>query len=164
MVNREIQSKVVKVVGDAGLTQMSLDEAIELAEESGEDVVQVGNDDEIAVVKIIDYSKYLYDKQKREKENKKKNKANAQELKQVQISDSIAEHDLQIKAKNIDRILTSGDKVKLVIKYRGRAVRLIEQGPSKLQYLANMISVKYSIESTPKIEGNRVSMVISPCK
>ena len=69
-----------------------------------------------------------------------------------------------IKANNIDRLLKEGNKVRLTIRYKGRSVRLINQGPEKLQALVSHLKYSYRIESTPKIEGNRVSMCVVPDK
>lgn len=166
MVNNEIKSKVVNLVteGQKGVTQMLLADAIALAQETDEDVICINEKSDIPVVKIGDYKRFQYEKAKKEKDNRKKARLQAQELKEIVIGDSIAEHDLKIKAKNVDRILKEGDKVKLTIRYKGRSIRLIDQGPEKLQALANLISVDYNIDKTPKIEGNRVTMIISPKK
>lgn len=166
MINNEIKAHFVNVVNNEtkGLTKMTLADAIKLAEETDEDVVLLNDKADIPVVKICDYKKMLYEKQKKEKENKKKSRLSAQTVKEIQISDAIAAHDMEVKAKNIDRILTGGDKVKLVIKYKGRSIRFISNGASKIQSLANMVTVKYNIDKTPSIEGNSVSMIISPSK
>ena len=166
MINREIKADKVNVVNaeNKGLTLMSLDDAIALAEQTEEDVILVNDKGDIPIVKIGDYSKLLYEKQKREKENKKKARLNSQETKEIQIGDATAEHDLMVKAKHIDRILTEGDKVQISIKYKGRSVRFIDDGPSKLQNLANMITAAYKVEKTPRIEGNKVSMIVAPVK
>lgn len=166
--NWEIKSisNVVNLVDSEGkgLKQMSLEDAIELAESTGEDVVLLSNKDDIPVVKIADYSKMLYEQHKKEKENKRKAKLNAQENKEIQISDSIAEHDLVIKAKNVDRLLSENHKVTLVIRYKGRTVRMIDRGPSKLRKLAELVSEQFKVDKVPTIEGNRVSMVLAPIK
>lgn len=166
MINNEIKSKMVNVVAEdgKGLRLMELSEAIALAEETGEDVVCLNDKAEIPVVKIMDYGKFQYEKAKKAKDNKKKARLNAQGTKEINISDSIAEHDLIIKANSVDRLLKEGNKVKLTIKYKGRSVRMIEQGPSKLQALASYLKHPYKIESTPKIEGNRVVMCVIPDK
>ena len=166
MINREIKSDKVNVVNNEskGLTLMSLDDAIALAEQTDEDVILVNDKGDIPVVKIGDYSKLLYEKQKREKENKKRARLNSQETKEIQIGDAIADHDLMVKAKHIDRILTDGDKVQISIKYKGRSVRFINEGPCKLQNLANLITVAYKVERTPRVEGNKVSMIVAPVK
>ena len=166
MINNEIKASVVMVVNSESreLTKMLLQDAIRLAEETGEDVVMVNDREQPPIVKIADYNKLLYEKQKKDKENKKKQRANAQNLKEIQISDSIADHDLKIKAKNADRILNEGNKVSLVIRYKGRSIRFISEGPEKLQKLVDLITVNNKVEKPAKIEGNRVSMVISPVK
>lgn len=164
LINNEIKSKVVNVVneGSKGMTQMSLEEAIELAESQGKDVICLNSKESIPVVKIADYGKFMYEKAKKDKDNRKKARLNSQDIKEIQISDSIAQHDLEIKAKNIDRIISDGDKVRLVIKYKGRSIRLINEGPGKLQALVGLLNSKYKIDKTPQIEGNKVTMLVAP--
>lgn len=166
MINNEIKSEMVNVVTEdgKGLRLMKLSEAIELAEQTDEDVVCLNDKADIPVVKIMDYGKFQYEKSKKAKDNKKKARLNAQGTKEIIISDSIAEHDLIIKANNIDRLLKDGNKVRLTIRYKGRSVRLIAQGPGKLQALAGHLKHPYKIESTPKIEGNKVVMCVVPDK
>lgn len=164
MINHEIKSDYVNVVSENCLTKMTLDEAINLAEETGEDVILINNNSEIPVVKIMDYNKFIYEKKKREKDKQKKNRMTTQETKEIRISDSIAEHDIMVKAKSIDRILHEGDKVKLVIRYKGRLIRQINEGPDKLRYLASKLIEKYKVDKEPFITGNTVIMVVAPCK
>lgn len=166
MINNEIKSDMVNVVAEdgKGLRLMKLSEAIELAEQTGEDVICLNNKDDIPVVKIMDYGKFQYEKSKRAKDNKKKARLNAQGTKEIIISDSIAEHDLIIKANNIDRLLKDGNKVRLIIRYKGRSIRMIESGPGKLQELASHLKHPYKVESAPNIEGNRVVMCVVPEK
>jgi translation initiation factor IF-3 len=143
---------------------VDLSEALNMADEQELDLICVSEKDDMIVAKIDDYSKMLYEKQKREKENRKKARLNSQELKEIQISNVIAEHDLLTKAKNASRILGNGDKVKLVITYKGRSIKLIGQGESKLYELTDKIETKFNVERAPKIEGNRVTMILSPMK
>jgi len=164
MINNEIKSDVVEIVATdgSGLTRMTLSDAIKLAEETDEDVVEVSNKDGIPVCKIISYSKFLYDKKRKEKENAKKSRLNSQDTKEIIISTSISEHDLQTKAKNVDRILKDNNKVKLTIRYKGREVRLINQGIDKLNIFENLVTVKHKIDKPAKIEGKQVSMIVAP--
>lgn len=166
MVNFEIKAEYVVVVSNEndGIVEMKLTDAVALAEKTGEDVILLNAKGDKPVVKIGDYNKFLYEKQKKEKENRKKARMNSQETKEIRISDAIAQHDLEIKAKNADRMLGDGDKVMLVIRYKGRSIRFIEDGPSKLAQLENLISTEHKIEKTPKIEGNRVYMILAPTK
>lgn len=147
-----------------GLTEMSLNDALDLAEERELDLVCISEKDGLVITKLADYNKLIYERQKREKENKKKARLNSQETKEIQIRDSIAEHDLQVKANNISRILNEGDKVRLVITYKGRSIKLIDEGADKLLALADKISTPYNIEKQPKKEGNKVAMVVAPVK
>lgn len=164
MVIKEIKTSNVVLVSEDGLVEMSTEEAKAEAEKQGLDLVVMNEKGDKTIVKMLDYSKYKYEKAKQSKENKKKQRLNTQALKEIQISDVIAQHDLSIKAKNIDRILLDGDKVQISIKYKGRAIRNIAQGPEKLQQLVNLVTAKYKIDRTPKIESNRVTMIISPVK
>lgn len=162
-INNEIKSTEVMLVGDsAGAQRMKLTDAIELAESRGEDVVEISNKEGLPVVKICSYDKFIYDKQKKEKELRKKQRSNIQQLKEVQISDSIAKHDLEVKAKTVDRLLNEGAKVTLSIRYRGRAMKMIHGGPSKLQALADLVTVEYKVDTPIKIDGNRVTMTLKP--
>lgn len=166
MINNEIKSTMVNVVTEdgKGLKLMSLNEAIELAKQTNEDVICLNDSTEVPVVKIMDYGKFQYEKNKKAKDNKKKARLNTQGSKKIVISDSIAEHDLMVKANNIDRLLKDGNKVKLVITYKGRSIKMIEHGPSKLQTLVRYIKHPYRIESEPSICSNEVVMCIVPNK
>lgn len=166
MINNEIKSNVVNVVLEEGkgLKQMSLEEAIALAEETGEDVVCLNDKAEIPVVKIMDYGKFQYEKAKKAKDNKKKARLAAQDTKDIVISDSIAEHDLKIKANTADRIINEGDKVRLIIRYKGRAVAFINEGPAKLQALVDKMESEFTVTAKPKIDGRQVMMTLTPNK
>lgn len=166
MINYEIKSDVVNLVSEkhGGLTKINTSDAIKIAEEEGLDLVCINSKSDIPVVKIMDYNKYMYDKAKKEKENKKKARLNSQELKEIQLSDSIALHDLKVKAANIDRLLTAGNKVKVVIKYKGRSIRLIGQGPNKLIEVTKLLKSFYKIDKEPYISGNQVIMILSKTK
>lgn len=165
MINEEIKAKVINLVSNENhLVEMSRDEALKLAEESGQDLICLNECKGIPVCKIGDYNKLVYEKQKKAKENQKKARLNSQTTKEIRISENIAENDLKTKAKNIDRILKEGDKVTISIRYKGRTIRHIADGPSKIQKLASLVSEKYITEKTPVISGNQVFMLISPYK
>ena len=164
MINREIKADVVNLIteGEKGLHTMSLDEAINLAEEQGLDVILISDKQEIPIVRIGDYSKFLYEKKRKERENAKKARLNSQETKEIIISTSISEHDLKTKANNVDRILKGNDKVKLTIRYKGREVRLINQGIEKIKTFEQLITVKHTVVKPATIDGKQVSMVVAP--
>ena len=153
----EIKSSVVNVIMEDGkINQMVTKEAQKLAEEQGLDLILLNNSGDVPVVKIGDY--------KKAKESKKRQKASSQTLKEIQISDSIAEHDLEIKAKSVDRLLSEGHKVQLSIRYKGRAIAFIKGGIEKLEHLESRVTVNHKIDKAAKISGNQVTMMISPTK
>ena len=164
MINREIKAEVVNLIteGEKGLRTMSLDEAINLADEQELDVILISDKQEIPIVKIGDYSKFLYEKKRKERENAKKVRLNSQETKEIIISTSISEHDLKTKANNVDRILKGNDKVKLTIRYKGREARLINQGIEKIESFEQLITVKHTVVKPDTIDGKQVSMVVAP--
>jgi translation initiation factor IF-3 len=166
MINREIKSEFVKVINPdgSGVTEMSLTAAIEFAEKTDEDVILINNKTDIPIVKIADYSKYMYERQKKEKEAAKKQKSKSNTTKEIQISDSISEHDLLTKAHNVDRLLHEGYKINIVIRYKGRSIKFISGGSDKIHYLVSKVTERYRVDKEAKIEGNKVSMTISPCK
>lgn len=166
MINNEIKSEVVDLISKEhkGVDRITLAEAIKLAEQTDEDVICINSKSEIPVVKIGNYEKFLYEKEKKAKENKKKARQKSQVLKEIKMGDSIAEHDMKIKAKNVSRILKEGNKVSLVITYKGRGMRLIGQGADKLYKVIEFVDTEFKIDSEPKIDGNKVYMVISPKK
>lgn len=145
-------------MGESGNLKTTRDEALNMAYEQGMDLVQLSLNGDIAVCKIMSYSKFLYDQKKKEKHvNKVK-----QELKEVRLSDSIAENDIKTKVKTACRILSEGDKVKVTITYKGRLVSFISRGIDKLKAFEALIDIDHTIDRQPKIEGNRVYMILSP--
>ena len=146
---------------DAGKpVEMSIAEALKMADENETDLVQMSEKDGVAVCKLMNYSKFIYEQHKKEKANAKAK----QELKEVRISDGIADNDLKTKAKTASRIMDDGDKVKVVITYKGRSVAFIDRGIAKLEEFEKMIEKNHTVDKQPKIEGNRVYMILSPRK
>ena len=161
MINEQIEADVVRLVNEDGAIEISTDEALKMAEEQGLDLICINNSGDIPVVKIDNYSSYMYNKNKKKKEQEKKARLNANDNKEIQIGASTAEHDLCIKARKIDQLLKKGARIKLVIKYRGRERSRINEGADKLQILASKVTEKYKVDVPAKIEGNQCIMVIS---
>lgn len=138
---------------------MSIDEALEIAESEGLNLVAM-NEDKVPICKLMDYSKFLYNKKKAAKNNVK----SRVELKEIKFNPNIAEYDMEIKAKNVGRILGEGDKVKITITYKGRTVAFIKSGLEKMEQFETMIEAPHNVDRKPTIEGNRVYMVVSPAK
>lgn len=165
-VNHEIKANTVKVVDSEtkGVNEMSLADAIALAEETNEDVIMLSCSNGIPIVKIEDYSKYMYREQKKKKEQAKKQRANNMSFKEIRMLYSIDKHDMNIKAKNVDRLINEGNKVKVSLIYKGRSIKNIRSGLEVMQNFKDILQSNCKIDGGIKIEGNRVIMTIIPNK
>lgn len=162
MLNEKIKAAKVNLIVDGEHPKlMATSEALEIANEQGLDLVVVNDKGEIPFVKIMDYSKFKYEKQKKQKKNVQKNKV---EVKEIRLTPNIAENDLNVKVKKAEKILNGGDKLMVTIKYPGRMIKLINQGEGRLKEFAEKIQLKYKIDRPAKVNGYAVSMVLSPLK
>lgn len=161
-INSSIRDNEVRVVGSDGsqLGIMSAREANELAEKEGLDLVKISPNTNPPVCKIMDYGKYLFDKTKREKEQRKNQKI--VELKEVQLSMTIEQHDIDIKAKNAVKFLNNGDKVKVSIRMSGRQQAYFERGIETENKFAESLSEIAVIEKEAKVEGRNIIMILAP--
>ena len=125
MINEEIRAKELRVIDTDGtqLGVMSRDEAMELAENKKLDLVCIAPKAEPPVCRILDYGKYKYELQKREKEAKKKQKTT--QVKEIRLSTFIEDHDIMVKAKTGAKFLKDGDKLKVSLRFRGREKEVI---------------------------------------
>ena len=135
-INEEIRAREVRVVSDTNeqLGVMTLHEAIRLSEEKGLDLVEVAPNGKPPVCRIMNYGKYRYEQQKRDKEAKKKQKVF--QLKEVKLRPNIEDHDFYVKLKNAQRFLADGNKVKVTIMFRGREMTHPELGGEVLERFA----------------------------
>ncbi len=139
---------------------MSINDALSLAEKQKLDLVNISPNAEPPVCKIMSYGKYKYELAKKEKESKKKQKVI--EVKEIRLTPNIEEHDLAVKAKNANKFLDDGDRVKVVVKFRGREIGYSEIGQKVLMRFAELTSEKSTIDKTPKIEGRNMIMFLNP--
>lgn len=130
---------------------MSLREARRTAENLGLDLIEINNRATPPILRIANYSKYLYERKKALK-NKGKQKT---ETKEVQLSVNISEHDLEVKAKKAAEFINDGDKVKVVLRMRGRELSRREQSKTSLFQFVDLLSDIAVAESMPKDEGNK---------
>lgn len=128
------------------------------ADDLGLDLVQMGEQDDIAVCKILNYSKFIYEKQKRAKKNKKVVKA----IKEIRISPNIADYDLGVRARNIDKLIKEGHSVRVCITYRGREINLCDVNNNKITSLLEKLTVSHKIKENIKRDGNRISCLLVP--
>ena len=158
-------STIVRLINseDKSSSLVTLREVREQAKSSDLDVIMLSKNANGYIVQIGDYSKIIFDKKKKEKENLKKQHANDMDVKEIRISPGIAEHDLKTKGKSIDKFLLHNDKVILSIRYRGRMRERVAEGKEQLQRLLDYVTVPYN-ESKSTIDGDRVVLHIYPKK
>ncbi len=135
-------------------------EALRLAEERQQDLVEVAPQAKPPVCRIMDYGKYKYEQSKREKEAKKKQRVIT--VKEVKLRPNIEDHDFHVKIKNALRFLKAGDKVKVTIMFRGREIVHPKNGQALLNKVAQEIGDLATIEKKPKLEGKNMFMILAP--
>jgi len=139
---------------------VSAAEANRLAEEAELDLVKISPNANPPVCRIMDYGKFKFDQAKREKEQRKKQKVI--ELKEIQLSMTIDQRDLEIKAKSADKFLTQGNKVKVVLKMRGRQQAYSARGIEIVKSFYEIVKNLGTCEKEPKVEGRNVVVIIAP--
>ena len=161
-INEEIRDREVRVIDNDGsqLGIMPTSEALRLAAEKKLDLVNVSPSAKPPVCKILDYGKYRYEMQKREKEAKKKQKVT--QVKEIRVSTFIEKHDLQVKANNAAKFLKDGDKVKVSLRFRGREKGYANVGEEVMNTFAEAISEVGVIEKKPMLEGRSMIMILAP--
>ena len=161
-INEEIIDKELRVIGDDGeqLGIMSAEEALKIAEEKELDLVKISPMAKPPVRKIMDYGKYRFEQAKREKEAKKNQRV--MEVKEIRMSPSIGENDLQTKLKAALKFLADGDRVKVSIRFRGREMAHTNLGEQILRDFADKCSELANLDKQPKLEGRNMSMFLSP--
>jgi len=158
--NFRIRAKEVRVIGDAGdqLGVLTIQEALKRSEEAGLDLVEIAPQAVPPVCRIMDYSKFKYEQEKKEKEAHKKQKI--VHVKEIRFGPKIGEHDYQFKLKNLEDFLKRGDKVKITMMFRGREMAHVDIGRKVLDRLAADISAVGEIEEAARMEGRFYNMVI----
>lgn len=161
-INEEIRAREVRVIGSDGeqLGIMFGREAQQLAYEKHLDLVEIAPTAKPPVCRIMDYGKYRYEQQKREKESRKKQKTF--DIKEVKLRPGIEEHDFNVKFKNAVRFLEDGDKVKVTIMFRGRELSHPELGEVLLNKMAAQLKEMAVVERQPKLEGKNMIMIVAP--
>lgn len=134
--------------------------ALELAYTEGLDLVVISPNAEAPICKIMDYNKFLYEQSKKKKENKKNQKM--VELKEIRLSPTIEEHDIQVKVNNAKRFIKNGDKIKITIRFRGRQNNNKSVGFKIMDNFFNEVKEIANIEKSSKLEGNNMIMILTP--
>lgn len=163
-VNDEILAKEVRVIAEDGkqLGIMPRNQAISLAEESELDLVEISPNADPPVCRLMDYGKFLFQQNKKRQAARKKQQQI--QLKEVKFRPGTEEGDYQTKLRNLKRFLAHGDKTKVTLWFRGREMAHQELGLKLLQRVETDLGELAKVEQLPKLEGRRMSMVLSPRK
>lgn len=162
MINEEIRGKELRVIDTDGtqLGVMAREEAMHLAEEKKLDLVCISPKANPPVCKILDYGKYKYELQKKEKEAKKKQKTT--QVKEIRLSTFIEDHDIMVKAKTGAKFLKEGDKLKVSLRFRGREKDYVARGMEVMDKFAEAVAEVGDIDKKPNFEGRSLTMILSP--
>ena len=139
---------------------MSLRDALAQAQDRQLDLVEIAPNAKPPVCRIMDYGKYRYEQQKRDKDTRKKQKI--VNVKEVKLRPKIEEHDFQVKLKNALKFLSDGDKVKITIMFRGRELAHVDLGKKVLDRMADELKEIAVVEREAKLEGRNMILIVAP--
>ncbi|WP_217587082.1 translation initiation factor IF-3 [Lentibacillus saliphilus] len=161
-VNEKIRAREVRLIDSNGdqLGVKSRQDALEIATKRNLDLVLVAPNAKPPVCRIMDYGKYRYEQQKKEKEARKNQKII--QVKEVRFTPGIGDHDFNTKLKNARKFLEKGDKVKAAVRFRGRMITHKELGREVLDRLAEEVKDIATVESRPKMEGRNMFIMLAP--
>ncbi len=162
MINEEIRDREVRVIDQNGeqLGIMLTRAALELAEDRQLDLVKIAPNAKPPVCKLMDYGKYRFEQSKREREMRKNQKVI--DIKEVRLSATIEDHDVEVKFKAATKFLQDGDKVKVTIRFRGRQISHSEIGLEVMKDFAERLKDIAVVERRPLTEGRNMTMVLAP--
>ena len=162
-VNEQIRVREVRIVGDGiESTVMPTLKAIQMAEQRGVDLVEISPNAEPPVCRLINYSKFIYQQKKKQKEMKAKQ--TVVNVKEIRFGPQTDDHDYNFKLKHAIGFLSDGDKVKAYVFFKGRSILFKEQGEVLLLRFASDLEEYGKVESMPVLEGKRMIMFIAPKK
>ena len=160
-INNQIKAKEVHLISETGekLGVVSIQKALDMAEEKNLDLVLVAPNGNPPVCKIMNYGKYKFEQAKKEKEAKKKQKSF--ELKEIRVTPNIEEHDFGFKSKNARKFIQDGNKVKITVRFRGREVNNSKAGEIVLNKFIEEMSDIAVVEKAPKLEGRNMFTILA---
>ena len=164
LINEEIKAKEVRVIGEDGepIGIMSPEAALKIAYDQGYDLVLMAPQAQPPVCRIMDYGKFRFERDKKEKEAKKKQQV--VELKEIQLSCRIDTHDFETKARHAQRFLSDGNKVRVVMRFKGREMSHMAIGQEIMQKFRESCADMGTVDKAPVLDGRILSMVITPTK
>ena len=162
MINEQIRDREIRLIGENGeqLGIMSARDAYKMAQEAELDLVKIAPTAKPPVCKIIDYGKYRYELARKEKEARKKQKVI--DVKEVRLSPNIDTNDLNTKVGAARKFLEKGDKVKVIVRFRGREVSHSQIGYTLLERFAEQAKEAGTVEKPAKLEGRNMTMFLAP--
>ena len=161
-VNEQIRVREVRVVSEDGSEVMPTRKALDMARNEGVDLVEISPNAQPPVCRLIDYSKFLYQQKKRQKEMKQKQVK--QEVKEIRFGPQTDDHDYKFKLKHAIEFLEEGNKVRAYVFFRGRSILFKEQGEVLLLRFANDLEEYGKVEQLPKLEGKKMFLFLAPKK
>ncbi len=162
LINAEIRDAEVRLIDENGNQQgiVTIDVALRMAEAADLDLVKIAPTAVPPVCKIMDYGKYRFEQTKREKENRKNQKVI--ELKEIRLSATIDQHDMEVKAKACQKFLGNGDKVKVTIRFKGRQIKHGDIGMDVMDAFYEMVKDAAAVDKPAKQEGRNMIMILVP--
>jgi translation initiation factor IF-3 len=161
--NRDIRGvRDVQLIDESGANRgvMPFFDALNVAEESGLDLVEISPNSSPPVCKILDYGRFRFLEQKKANEARKRQKVI--EIKEIKLRPGIDDHDYDVKMKSVRRFFEEGDKVKVTLRFRGREMAHVELGAKVLQRVKADTAEMAKVESEPSMEGRQMTMVLAP--
>jgi len=163
-VNEGIRAKQVKLINEEGKLAgiVETKDALLAARSKQLDLVEIVPGETPPICKIMNYSKYRYEQEKKDKEARKRRRIG--ELKEVRMRSTIGEHDLDVKSRHIQEFLETGRKVKVTVNFKGREATHADLGRKLLETIKENFSSTASCEQEPRLEGYRMTMLLVPKK
>lgn len=164
LINDDIKVKEVRAFDENNnpMGIMSIDNARSYAYEHGFDIVLIAPQAEPPVCRVMDYGKFCYERDKKEKENRKKQQT--VEIKEVQLSCRIENHDFETKVNRAKKFLSEGNKVRVCLRFKGREMAHQDRGHEVIQRFVDACSEYGTVDKKPALEGRQISLNIAPLK
>lgn len=161
-INNWIRASQVRLIASNGdmIGVKSTYEALNMARAAGLDLVEISPTANPPVCKIMDFNKFMYEKEKQEKENRKKQKDNV--LKEIRMNPRIGNNDLETKIRHMEEFIKSGDKVRVTIVFRGREMQHKDIGEGILKQVQERLAEISELDGRPSMLGNRMSIMLKP--
>ncbi len=164
-INKAIRVNEVRLIEDEGSSGsiLPIQEALRIAEDLGLDLIEVAPNAKPPVCKILDFGKYKYEMEKKQRESKRNQ--TLVKLKEIRMQPKIEKHDLEFKTNHIQEFLAEGSKVKVTVRFKGRELAHTERGKTVLDKILAMLEEREfpcNVDKAPQMEGRFMSMTISP--